>query len=438
MQLLAGFRSGAYLTRPRLIAWASILIVIEAITALFFVAGTHGWIVPLSRPTTTDFASFYAAGTLALSGHPQDAYDPARLYAAEQAATAIGIDEQKFFYPPTFLILCSLLAHLPYLAGFAALELLSALAFFLVMIRLANESSGLVPLLLLAYPATVWTAAIGQNSFLSAALFALGTMMLPRRPWLAGAVLGLLCFKPHLGLLLPVAFMAGRHWKALLGAGLSTALVTLLSVMLFGLRSWSAFLVAFHRAGHTFQTGVIPHSGLISIYAAGRVFGFSQSAANLLQLAASLAAAAAVAFVWSGRAPDAVKAAALIAGTILAVPVLLFYDLLIAAVAAAWLIQDGLRRGFRDYELSFLVFGFMVPLLARPVAAGLHVPLGPLLPAGLLLICVMRAVPMHLPERLATESAPLLLAVNGSETWARQGGDRTRGVRATHRGRWLW
>ena len=391
MRILDGLRSGRYLCRPRLIAWASILMAIELIAASFFVAGTHGWIVPLDRPTTTDFASFYAAGALAASGHAADAYDPVRLYAAEQAATAIGIDDQKFFYPPIFLVLCAPLAHLPYMAAFAAFELSFALAFVLVMAKLWGRRDRLVPMLLLAYPATLWTAALGQNSFLSATLFALGTMTLPRRPLLAGAVLGLLCFKPHLGVLLPVALVAGRHWRALLGAVLSTLSLTLLSVVLFGVQDWAAFLTAFHRAGHTFQSGIIPHSGLISIYAAGRIIGLPQAAADLLQLTASLIAAAIVALVWSGRASYAVKAASLVAGTILAVPVLLFYDLLIAAVAAAWLAQDGLRRGFRDFELSFLVLGFTVPLLARPVAAGLHIPLGPLLPAGLLLMCVARA-----------------------------------------------
>ena len=392
MQVFDGFRSGSYLSRPRLIAWAWILIVLQTITALFFVAGTHGWIVPLDRPTTTDFSSFYAAGTLALSGHPQGAYDPATLYAAQQAATSMGVAEQKFFYPPIFLILCSLLARLPYLVSFALFEVVSGLAFFLVMNSLLDRKTALVPLLLLAYPATFWTMGMGQNSFLSANLFALGTIMLPRRPILAGAVLGLLCFKPHLGLLLPVAFIAGRQWRAILGGGLSTLLVTVLSIMLFGIQSWTAFFTAFHRAGHTFQIGLVPYPGLISIYAAGRVIGLSQSLSNLLQAVASLAAAGCVALIWSSRAPYPVKAAALISGTILAVPVLLFYDLLIAAVAALWLIQDGLRRGFRDYELSFLVFGFAIAALARSLATGPHLPLGPLLPGGLLLICVMRCL----------------------------------------------
>ena len=392
MQVFESFRSGSYLSRSRLIAWATILIVLQTITALYFVAGTYGCIFPLSRPTTTDFSSFYAAGMLALSGHPQDAYDPALLYAAQQAATAVGVDEQKFFYPPTFLILCSLLARLPYLVAFAVFELLSALAFFLVMNRLLDRRSGLVTLVLLAYPATFWTIGIGQNSFLSACLFALGTIMLPSRPMMAGAILGLLCFKPHLGLLLPVAFVAGRQWRAILGAGLSTLFVTLLSVMLFGIGSWTAFFTAFHRAGYTFQTGIVPYSGLISIFAAGKIIGLSQSTANLLQAVASLVAVGCVAFIWFGRAPYPIKAAALISGTILAVPVLLFYDLLIAAVATLWLVQDGLRRGFRNYERSFLVFGVLVPMLARSLAAGLHLPIGPLLPGGLLLICMMRSL----------------------------------------------
>ena len=65
---------------------------------MFMAAGTHGLIVPLARPTTTAFVSFYAAGSLADAGTPQLFYDRAEHYAAEQRAAAPGID-YNFFYP---------------------------------------------------------------------------------------------------------------------------------------------------------------------------------------------------------------------------------------------------------------------------------------------------------------------------------------------------
>ena len=68
------------------------LLAIEIAAFLFFAAGTHELIVPLAKPTTTDFVSFYAAGTLADTGSPQLAYNKAEHYAAEQRATRPGID----------------------------------------------------------------------------------------------------------------------------------------------------------------------------------------------------------------------------------------------------------------------------------------------------------------------------------------------------------
>ena len=67
-----------------------ILLGIEIAVFLFMAAGTHGLIVPLPTPTSTDFVSFYAAGSLADAGMPELAYDQAAHYAAEQRAAQVG------------------------------------------------------------------------------------------------------------------------------------------------------------------------------------------------------------------------------------------------------------------------------------------------------------------------------------------------------------
>jgi hypothetical protein len=45
--------------------------------------------------------------------------------------------------------------------------------------------------------------------------------LLERRPLLAGGLLGLLIYKLQLGLLIPVALLAGRHWRASEGVAAS-------------------------------------------------------------------------------------------------------------------------------------------------------------------------------------------------------------------------
>jgi alpha-1,2-mannosyltransferase len=89
------------LARPTL--WRTLVAVfltIEIGLLIFLVLGTHGMIVPLNKPLTTDFASFYAAGMLANEGAPELVYDQAAHHAAEERATEPGIEYQFFYYPP--------------------------------------------------------------------------------------------------------------------------------------------------------------------------------------------------------------------------------------------------------------------------------------------------------------------------------------------------
>ena len=110
---VARLRNGDWLDRRRMRLFAAVLLAAQIGFFLFVVAGTHGWIVTLTGPTTTDFVSFYAAGVLADTGTPALAYHQAAHLAAEENVTAAGIQYQFFYYPPVYLILCAVLAQLP-------------------------------------------------------------------------------------------------------------------------------------------------------------------------------------------------------------------------------------------------------------------------------------------------------------------------------------
>ena len=62
---LQALKDGAWLDRRRVITDATILLAFEILGFLFMAAHFHGLILPLDKPTTTDFVSFYAAGSLA-------------------------------------------------------------------------------------------------------------------------------------------------------------------------------------------------------------------------------------------------------------------------------------------------------------------------------------------------------------------------------------
>jgi hypothetical protein len=385
---LAALRRGSWLSRHRILAYSRILLALETITFLFFVAGTHGWIVPLNHATTTDFASFYAAGSLADAGTPALAYDQRAHYAAERNATEAGIDYQFFYYPPVYLLLCAILARLPYLVAFIAFEL-ATLALYLRVAGCtlpAQRWTILVPLL--AFPSVFWTFGLGQNAFLTAALFGAGLLLVDRRPVASGLVLGLLCYKPHFGLLIPVALAANGNWRAFAAAACSATLIVGLSVLLFGWTTWDEFLRLATRSYAIYESGRIDFAGFVSPFGAIRLLGGGPGIAYVVQAGVSLAVAAIVAVTWRERLSLPVRAATLAAGTLIAVPVVLVYDLMIASIAALWLVRAASAGGYPPWQKTALAALFVVPLFSRNVGTALHLPLAPLAAMALFVLAV--------------------------------------------------
>ena len=70
-------------------------------------------------------------------------------------------------------------------------------------------------------PACPINAIGGQNGFLSAALFLGGVLNIDRRPILSGVLIGLLTFKPHLGVVLPFALVALGAWRVIASAAVT-------------------------------------------------------------------------------------------------------------------------------------------------------------------------------------------------------------------------
>src|SRR4029077_15220908 len=185
-----------------------------------------------------DFVSFYAAGTLANEGTPALAYDPAAHLAAEERATAAGIEYQFFNYPPVFILLCSLLARLPYLVAFVVFEAATLVFYLVVAGRILGDRGGAALFALAAFPMVFWNIGLGQNAFLSAGLFGAATILIDRRPIVAGLLFGPLCNKPQFGSLLPVALAAAGEWRAFAAAAVSAAGLVLISLALFGIATW--------------------------------------------------------------------------------------------------------------------------------------------------------------------------------------------------------
>ena len=390
--LLLRLADGRWMMRERVIRCAGVLLIVELALFVFLVAGTNGLIVRLARPVSVDFVSFYAAGKLAASGAPAAAYDRAAHYAAEQQATEPGISYQYFFYPPVFLLLCRALAALPYLLGFLVFQVATAALFLLSVRSVLGEPGPDWVLPVLAAPAGFWTLGLGQNSFLTAALFGGATALLERRPILAGLMFGALCYKPHFGVLVPLALVAGGHWRVLSGAVLSVSVLCSVSLLWFDWETWKDYLTAFGGSPELFAAGLAAKlSGLVTPFGALRLLGVTDPAARDVQAGVALLAALLVTWVWRSKASLPIRAATLISATLIAVPVALVYDLLLSVVAIAWLIRARRTNASLPGEKAVLAAAFLIPLLQIQASELTHVSPAPFVTAALLAVSIVRA-----------------------------------------------
>jgi hypothetical protein len=187
-----------------------------------------------------DFAIFWTAGHLIAEGRALDVFDPPKFMAAAHRLIDPRLPLHFWSYPPTALLNVAWLGRLPYVPALIAwnvaglvLVLTSARWFF---------SGWRTALLLMLSPAVIANLADGQNGFLTTALILAGMAALQRREGLAGALFGLLGFKPQLGILLPVAMIAGRRWRTIMTAGAVGLGVAALATAIFGMGAWEAFL----------------------------------------------------------------------------------------------------------------------------------------------------------------------------------------------------
>ena len=261
----------------------------------------------------------------------------------------------------------------------------------LVLKSILREKGWAVLLTLLAFPAALINIGVGQNAFLTAALFGGATLLIDRKPVLAGLLFGALCYKPHFGLLIPVALLAGRHWRAIAGAAVSVTVLVLLSGVILGFDTWQTFIVAMTGSHSIYESGQVDFAAFVSSFGAIRLLGFSPAVAYAVQVGAALAAAASVAMVWRQGLSLPLRAATLAAATLVALPLALFYDLMLAALAMAWLVRAGRETGFLPWEKTLLLVVFLSPLLTRGISNSLHLPVATLACIALLSACIVRA-----------------------------------------------
>jgi arabinofuranan 3-O-arabinosyltransferase len=342
----------------------NVCFVLFVINASFFPTAyfAHWWIFDdkgLGIPT--DFVNVWSAGRLALDGHPAWAYDWDIQKQVQVAVLGQGYDGNfAWHYPPPFLFVASLLAHFPYAVAFIGWAAISLVPYIAVIRAIVGQPFGW--LLAAAFPVVLTNTLVGQNGFLTASLIGGTLYLMPLRPVLSGICLGLLSYKPQYGLLFPLVLIAASQWTVFVTAAIVAAAMAMLSWLAFGAESWQAFFHWLPMFSQAFLTeGRAPWGKMQSIFALVRYFGGTEQLAWVLQWIISAAVVVVLALMWRSHVSYRLKAAAVAAGTLLITPYLFLYDMMVLAIAVAFLVRIGLNRGFQRYELPAL--GLVAALL---------------------------------------------------------------------------
>jgi alpha-1,2-mannosyltransferase len=167
--------------------------------------------------------------------------------------------------------------------------------------------------------------------------------------------------------------------------------LVLLSAAMFGIEAWRAFIETVTASPAMYQSGRILFEGMANVFGAARVLGAEAGLAYALQGIATLGAGIVVVAVWRRRLSLPTRAAVLAAATVVAAPLALLYDLMLAAIAAAWLARDRNSPAASRWEMVVLAAIYLLLLDGRTLGERWHLPVFPLAAIGVLSIAAARA-----------------------------------------------
>ena len=372
--------NGEWLTRARVLRIAAIAGLVSLAALIWLFATSNGTLDARGRPLGTDFSNVWTTGRMALEGRAQDVWSWPDHFEVQRALhRKADVDLFGWHYPPPFLLVAAALAALPYVPALIVWQLATLIPFAWMMTRLVGKALRRreTLLLVLAAPVTLICLTHGHNGFLTALLLGGGLMLLDRKPVVAGLLLGCLIYKPQLGLILPPLLLASRKWRAIGGATVSAGLLVALTLAIWGWPVWQAFLDSLSLTRSVvIEQGSTGWHKIMSPFAAMRMWGGGIALAFAVQLAATLAAIAAVVWIsWTRKSPE-LRNALVCAAVLIATPYVLDYDYVVLLPALAFLWLDGERHGFLSWDKSLMALVWIAPLVARQVAEFTYLPLG--------------------------------------------------------------
>ena len=377
-------RLAALPTRKRLTIWGTALLVLSWFVYIYTLA-VPGLFDRVGRVKGTDYVQFYVMGSFVLEGKTESLYDPTAHLAQGQRVidAALHLYASHPNYGPHVALAFAPLAALPWGWSLSLFITLTILCYGVSVWIIWRECSSLqrygwlVGILAAGSPLLFSVLRYAQTSafallFWSVALAALNR----KRPFVAGMAIGCLAYKPQMGIVPGVVFLAAGQWRVVVGA-LSTVgaqlgiawLATGSTTMVRYLQElWNLFLnpglvqlfpSEIHSIRGFFQL-LIPSPAVVTICFLAGLFWALDVALR----------------TWRTPAPLPVRWGQLVLLSVLASPHLISYDLLILSltllVCADWAVRNP-DHPLRPGIVLLLVLAYFAPFSGMIVARLTHI-----------------------------------------------------------------
>jgi hypothetical protein len=348
------------------------------------------------RSAGFDFLAFYTGGTFVRTGHAGQLYDLDAVRAFQQeVAKQNGLELRPeavgpFWNPPVVAWMFAPLSMLSYRAAFLWWTVLNltclagAMSVLCTMVGDGWRTWGLVPLLTLVSMPLIMSIGHGQNACLSLLILSSAVALWRgERFFAAGAVAGLLFYKPQVGAVVAAVMIVCGGWRALAGVA-TTGMILLLATLATLPGALTAFIqkmpgnLAFMQIQQPYAwERHVTLKAFWRLLVQGHATGEMSGVAMTLYAATSLLlAACVVTCVWKLRQrTDAVARDEILSLTILSMPLLMpfyfDYDLLLLAVPAVLTARGFLVREENDRGVTIAGIALYAWLVINPHVAAI-------------------------------------------------------------------
>lgn len=311
--------------------------ILPRIFVICVVAAFLKWcIITLTSHWIPDYSVFYVAGKLATT-NPSLIYDDTAMTVIQSWFVEPRLGFRPWAYPPSALLPLIPFATLPFWWSLAVWVGTTLTAFLYASKRIGG-TWGAVVLVALSNP-VFFAVRSGQMTLLIGALVIMGIVLLPKREFLAGVLIGIAAaLKPQLLVLAPLAFVAARRLEALSGA-LAGGLALMLASLALGPFLWLEWIQSLPRfmdtvtALNLWKVGVTPSAIMWNLGLGGP----PQIIVNILFVGV---ASVIVWKVFRSSDDPTLRLVALIGGGLLCAPYAINYELaLLAPAAAMWMLK---------------------------------------------------------------------------------------------------